>query len=840
MAKNCRVSACRALLAVLAFVGFAPGGCNGVIDRGSRAPGAQGSVTVGGDSPAVNIDWRVAQRTFSRTRDGNVRSLRPTPELKQQIHTDPDVTLSGCLTESPRSPIQSWAWQVSREDGSVIAGVTIAGNQCTWDLSLRPDVYLVTLTVTTRDGETVSTTRAIRVRDYLVVSMGDSIASGEGNPDVPGSYPFNDFGALPGWADPRCRRSWHSGPAQAALALEGLDQRSSVTFVSVACSGASIGKGVLTPYAGQTSEIHNKLLRMMGPPGEDLPPQLEQVRDLLAGPRGVRTADALLLSAGANDLQFSDIAKGCLLGISEEYPNTCVDDVDGMCYPATTWVGRRLEGLDARYKVLGQSLRQRNENGTLPHDKVFITEYMDPVHGPGGAPCSYGEIGFNEAGVLAGVWGLPAAALGLGSKIGISPAESRWAFDQVIVPLNGMVEAAAGQNGWNFVGGIMNEFNGHGLCAGDARWIRQLPESLDHQGEEVGMLHPNELGHRHFGRQLARRMRSMLEEPLYTAVWQPGSGQQTVYSDLPPHVAERLLQVGTAGALTAYMVGGQLRYTLALDPARRDQAVLLDKSRGEFEARDRQLRDQGYRLTALSVHVRDEQPAYHALWEQTGAEQLALYGWGEGDMVREVERLAAEGMNMTLLTGYQVNGETLYSAAFERKHVEQAQLFGMRGSEIRARDRELRALGLQLVLTAPVLQGDRLVYAGVWQAVTGENHPVFDGLRADVTAKQRELGSSGWRLASLAAYVDRDHGPCAPDDLRLGPSCLRVGQGSPELEGCFADCEAREQACERRRRPDDDCASDFQACADRCRSTKPACPAGTILVEGTCVRRQLL
>jgi len=42
------------------------------------------------------------------------------------------------------------------------------------------------------------------------------------------------------WQDQRCDRSGYSGPAQAALALEAADPHTSVTFISFACSGASL------------------------------------------------------------------------------------------------------------------------------------------------------------------------------------------------------------------------------------------------------------------------------------------------------------------------------------------------------------------------------------------------------------------------------------------------------------------------------------------------------------------------------------------------------------------------------------------------------------------------
>jgi hypothetical protein len=46
---------------------------------------------------------------------------------------------------------------------------------------------------------------ALDVRDHLVVSLGDSVASGDGNPDAAG----------PTWLEPCCHRSLRSGAAVA-------------------------------------------------------------------------------------------------------------------------------------------------------------------------------------------------------------------------------------------------------------------------------------------------------------------------------------------------------------------------------------------------------------------------------------------------------------------------------------------------------------------------------------------------------------------------------------------------------------------------------------------------
>jgi hypothetical protein len=109
------------------------------------------------------------------------------------------------------------------------------------------------------------------VRDYLIVSIGDSYGSGEGNPDVPQKFATGPFdiplpivtrGAV--WEDARCHRSATAGPAQAAMRLELADPHSSVTFLSFACSGANVEAHALDkvnpldPYDGTGRGVVDK------------------------------------------------------------------------------------------------------------------------------------------------------------------------------------------------------------------------------------------------------------------------------------------------------------------------------------------------------------------------------------------------------------------------------------------------------------------------------------------------------------------------------------------------------------------------------------------------------
>jgi lysophospholipase L1-like esterase len=288
----------------------------------------------------------------------------------------------------------------------------------------------------------------VELEDRLVVAVGDSVASGEGNPQGPER-----------WLDPPCHRSAVAGFEQAARLLgQSLASEASgrsLTFVSFACSGAEIDIGLLGPYVGIAPE----------PGRQPYPPQVERLRRVAAG----RSPDAILLNVGANDLGFSRIVTICATSISH-----CSGELE----PRLLADQARLSD---NYDRLGSRLRQ-----AAPGTPVLITEYFDPTHDELGRFC--------------------------GHSVGATTrAEAQWAHEAVLRPLNAEIEAAATRNGWRFVSGIAADFERHGYCAhGGERWVRLLTASAARQLDHNGTMHPSRPGHAAIARRVARPLAAEL------------------------------------------------------------------------------------------------------------------------------------------------------------------------------------------------------------------------------------------------------------------------------------------------------------------------------------------
>lgn len=204
----------------------------------------------------------------------------------------------------------------------------------------KAGVYTVEVTYHTGCCYSYSTTLKATVReigsnDFVIVSIGDSVASGEGNPVISGAPDLWDDGIGSGSA---CHISWKSGPGIAAGLLKGSNPKTPITFLHLACSGA----GVYGTFETQLKAAWG----VLNPNGGDS-----------------RKIDALLVSAGANDIGggFGTVVKTCAGEADCSKDGTLIESIsDGL---------GNLDQLykDGAVKASGKAV------------ETYITEYHDPT-----------------------------------------------------------------------------------------------------------------------------------------------------------------------------------------------------------------------------------------------------------------------------------------------------------------------------------------------------------------------------------------------------------------------------------------------------------------------------
>lgn len=338
-------------------------------------------------------------------------------------------------------PSTAFAWTITGAGGF---SQSLAGEAPS--ISLPQGTYTVQLTATNLAGSAgpqVEIT-SINVKDVLIVAIGDSYASGEGNPVVASP-------TAPQWAyspspamnaeNANAHRSTISGPAEFAYQLQQANPHEAVTFVSVADSGASIPAGVLGPMPS----IAN--------PAIQLPAQINELRQII----GTQHIDVLTVSLGANTVGISRLVEQVVSNTLTGSPTrqAIVSQVDA-----------RLARLPAQFARLAAAIRP------LGPTRVLITPYPDVTRN--------GSGGF---GTVLGPTGLPL----------VSRADARLISQQFIAPLDRRIAAAARRHRWTLVPGITADFRTHGYPS-SSPWIRTLPQSLAMQGSPDGTFHPNALG----------------------------------------------------------------------------------------------------------------------------------------------------------------------------------------------------------------------------------------------------------------------------------------------------------------------------------------------------------
>jgi lysophospholipase L1-like esterase len=358
------------------------------------------------------------------------------------------------------SPIKSYVWEIQGKKYEVQAP------KFSFDGFKSLGSYTVKLTVTTEAGLTSSIEKLVVVKDILIVSVGDSFAAGQGNPDIPkGEHKAQ-------WIYSRCHRSANAGPALAALKLERADPHTSITFISYACSGAGITDGLIGVQKKGVVKLE---------------PQIDQVRKATAG----RPINALIISIGGNDANFAALTAQLIL------------HKDAETRPSTQKLFST--GL-ATLKPGFQELYERIA-AIFPLPKVFIMEYPDLVRDKTGDFCSEAP---------------PDDHL----LKRISKSEAQWASQTVIKGLDDEVRQRAEDHKWVYVNNIAEQFKTHGYCADDQRWVNTFNDARQMQGTSrcnetslrdciisAGSVHPNIKGHRCFA---TRIIQSLIAESVIT------------------------------------------------------------------------------------------------------------------------------------------------------------------------------------------------------------------------------------------------------------------------------------------------------------------------------------
>jgi hypothetical protein len=339
------------------------------------------------------------------------------------------------------------------------------------------------------DGETPISTD-IRVTDLLIAGLGDSFASGEGNPDLPvqfdanrralNVYPKrggNDVSSNAQWLDELCHRSLYGHQLRAALQIAIENPHAVVTFMGYACSGAAIDEGLIGPQtymdyvsredgSGGTRAVSggSKDTQLRWLLRELCREKVEKSDGVWMCPAGQlrRNVDFLLLSIGGNDIGFSNLVGWATL---RDNTSATLAKFFGATVSPKQFAANMTNILPGAYGKLAKALEAAVplRNGDLPFDpsRVILTAYPDILEDENGKVCAAGPEGQDED-LFAANQSLDAFS----SWLVVTPEKLDRAHSQLEV-LNTRMSELAEDYGWTYAARAYSDraFRGHGFCA---------------------------------------------------------------------------------------------------------------------------------------------------------------------------------------------------------------------------------------------------------------------------------------------------------------------------------------------------------------------------------------
>ncbi len=285
----------------------------------------------------------------------------------------------------------------------------------------RPTVTTVEVSSGPETPQRIAT--EIMVRDFFIAGLGDSIASGEGNPDRPialsdEGFCFRSYLGTAGaqyyrpsragykggraceapdtlqvwqrqsalWFNSACHRSLYSYQTRTALALAVRHPHIAVTYLPLACTGATIVDGLFGSQRARECPPTKSAASCQG----TVTAQLAELREAVTAAKRRqpdRTLDLVLLSIGANDINFSGLVADVIVDTATER----------VLFRRTGVMGSVDDSRAALARDLPQGFGKLREAlkplvGDL--QRVVYVSYADPTLA-NGAPCPGGRAGFD-------------------------------------------------------------------------------------------------------------------------------------------------------------------------------------------------------------------------------------------------------------------------------------------------------------------------------------------------------------------------------------------------------------------------------------------------------------
>ena len=394
--------------------------------------------------------------------------------------------------------------------------------------------------------------KPMTLKDILICTIGDSYASGEGNPDEPlittkAIRAYADMGAfrtlwairddskdftpeleLASWQEPLAHRSYKAGHTLAAELARGVyaDMQVVTTHASFARSGASIHQGLIDPNLHvappswrqpmrKNRRLHENTLSIgwhevvsdeIGYLDDLLNVgQIQELEQTTAG----RRPDFLLLTVGGNDCGwiggFTKIIEIDLFNGADEVSKTVLRIIDRHLENDLIMLDERLSQMTQQPRHILLTLYPLGffGDGTQENPKTNRNcGIFDAISSPSGSDSALG-IDDEEAIVIKKL------ANALNNKL------REFVVNQNVRNSNSLANPNSKRRDfiWHIVDGIDTDFESRGYCSDETLFV-SAEKSFLRQNDWNGVMHPNEDGHAVYATRIAQKIRAILNSHL--------------------------------------------------------------------------------------------------------------------------------------------------------------------------------------------------------------------------------------------------------------------------------------------------------------------------------------
>ena len=209
--------------------------------------------------------------------------------------------------------------------------------------------------------------------------------------------------------------------------------------------------------------------------------------------------------------------------------------------------------------------------------------------------------------------------------------------------------------------------------------------------------------------------------------------------------------------LNAFVLPGAdgVRYNGVWTKSTADRQAVFGWAPEHFDAKDSEMRSQGYNLVVLNAFVIPDGVRYNGIWAKTGGDRTWVHGWAPEHFDAKATELQGQGYDLVDLNAFVLPGNAIrYNGIFAKQNGERPWVHGWLPEHFDAKDAEMRGQGYQLVnLNGFILKGDGIRYNGIWAKTGGDRTWVHGWTRDDFDKKAAELQGQGYSPVTLHGFV---------------------------------------------------------------------------------------